>query len=283
MSSPKSPKTTLFSKLSALLSEKKNPVPAQPIPIIVGGCHRSGTTLIRRILNAHSRIHCGPEVKFFRDFYNDYLNDPIKHIRYVNSARALLPEPELISILGQSYIKVQERAAELAGKVRWADKNPENVLYLDQWQSLLGNDWLMVHIIRNPLDTIASIKDAHFKLSIPPDIASRVAFYEKYTKAGLKFGKAHPERYFRLQYESLVTSPEATLEKLMTWLGEKLEPQQMEFNEQPQQAGLGDWKVGKTSKVHSESMGRWAAVLDEEEVAHIRQSTDALWEKIREQ
>ena len=46
-------------------------------PIIVGGCHRSGTSLVRRLLNAHSRIYCGPEVKFFRDFFKDERDDII--------------------------------------------------------------------------------------------------------------------------------------------------------------------------------------------------------------
>ena len=31
------------------------------LPIIVGGCFRSGTSLVRRLLNAHSRIFCGPD------------------------------------------------------------------------------------------------------------------------------------------------------------------------------------------------------------------------------
>ncbi|MBI3997802.1 MAG: sulfotransferase [Armatimonadetes bacterium] len=48
-------------------------------PIIIGGCPRSGTSLVRRILNAHSRIYSGPEVKFFRDFSGDYPNDPLRH------------------------------------------------------------------------------------------------------------------------------------------------------------------------------------------------------------
>ncbi len=30
-------------------------------PIVVGGCLRSGTSLVRRLLDSHTRIHCGPE------------------------------------------------------------------------------------------------------------------------------------------------------------------------------------------------------------------------------
>src|ERR1700686_4824682 len=97
-------------------------------PIIVGGCHRSGTSLVRRLLNAHSRIHCGPEIKFFRDFYGDYPDDPLWPMRFMAPARTFLPEAELLELFGRAFVAVHERAAVRAGKVRWADKTPENVL-----------------------------------------------------------------------------------------------------------------------------------------------------------
>lgn len=189
-------------------------------PIIVGGCHRSGTSLIRRILDAHSRIHCGPEVKFFLDFYNDYLNDPVQHARFMRSARAILPEADLLDVLGRTFVTLHDRAAALAGKPRWADKNPENVCYLVQWQQLLGDNWLFVHVVRNPLDTLASIKEIKFPLAIPAKLEARIAFYQRYTQAGLDFGSAHPERYHRVIYEKLVNEPEAVVSTLMAWLGE---------------------------------------------------------------
>src|ERR671937_1164267 len=98
------------------------------LPIIIGGCHRSGTSLVRRILNAHSRIHCGTEVKFFRDFYGDYFYDPLKHARFFSTARAILSENDLLEIFGNAFIALHERAAAEANKPRWADKNHENVL-----------------------------------------------------------------------------------------------------------------------------------------------------------
>src|SRR5438270_12963841 len=102
-------------------------------PIIVGGCHRSGTSLIRRMLNAHSHIYCGPEVKFFRDFYGDYLGDPLRHLRFFRSARSVLSEEELLDFLGQAFIHMHVRAAHEAAKPRSADKNLENVCSLAQW------------------------------------------------------------------------------------------------------------------------------------------------------
>lgn len=245
--------------------------------IVVGGCHRSGTSLVRRILNAHSRIYCGPEVKFFRDFYSDYLHDSIRHDRFFLSARAILPEDDLLAVFGRAYLDVQETAAKRAGKARWADKNPENVLYLDAWTQLLGDEWVFIQVTRNPLDTLASIKEVQFPQSIPPGLDDRIAFYRRYTQAGLDFGQAHPHRSYRLVYERLVREPIEAIQQLMSWLGEPFETGQINFNDYPHQFGLEDPKVGNTSEVHGQSVGRWASAFTPAEARHIWDQTADLW------
>jgi Sulfotransferase family len=250
-------------------------------PIVVGGCHRSGTSLVRRILNAHSRIFCGPEVKFFRDFYSDYKDDPIRHLRFFKTARAFLAEEELLDIFGKTFVALHERAASLAGKTRWADKNPENVLYLSQWQRLLGTEWLLIHVVRNPLDTLASMKEASFPLSLPETLEERIEFYQRYTKAGLEFGKANPDRYYRLIYEKLVSAPESVLPNLMTWSGEQFEAGQLDFNRDTETGhGLEDRKISGTAEIHKESVGRWPSILNKRETKRIREATEPLWSQI---
>jgi len=36
-------------------------------PIFIVGCQRSGTTMLRLMLDSHSRISCGPETRFLED------------------------------------------------------------------------------------------------------------------------------------------------------------------------------------------------------------------------
>lgn len=255
-------------------------MPRNDWPIIVGGCYRSGTSLVRRILNAHSRIYCGPEVKFFRDFYGNYFHDPIRHLRFTTSARNLLPEPELLKVLGGAFVTLQERAAEMAGKPRWADKNPENVLYLDQWQRLLGEEWLMVHVVRNPLDTLASIKEMEFPLTIPAELDARTNLYNRYIQAGTDFGSAHPDRYHRVLYEELVSNPAQVVYALMSWLDECFEPEQRTFNNLSHQSGLEDPKVAKTSTIHRQAVGRWRELLTPEEATQIAEACGPVWRQI---
>ena len=106
-------------------------------PIIIGGFYRSGTTLIRRLLDSHSNIHCGPEVKFFKDFHGHYLNDPLSHVRFFETARFYLSNESLLDIFGKAFVEFHNTAMHSAKKLRWADKNPENVLYLNEWNKIL--------------------------------------------------------------------------------------------------------------------------------------------------
>ncbi len=252
----------------------------KPVPIIIGGCYRSGTSLVRRILNAHSHIYCGPEVKFWRDFYADYFYDPLAHERLMTSARTILSEEELLQIFGQAFIALHERAAVQAGKVRWADKSPENIVYLSAWQSLLGEDWVLLHIVRNPLDTLASIKDAKFDDTLPLGLEARIAFYNRYLQAGLEFESHCPQRYRRILYEDLVTQPAVHLPAIMEWLGEPFEPIQLNFNQRPHQSGLEDHKIRHTSEIHTESIGRWKELLTRAEAEQIREACGKLWSHV---
>jgi Sulfotransferase family len=255
-------------------------MPRSDWPIVVGGCHRSGTSLLRQLLDAHPRIHCGPEITFFRDPYAGYFEDPLRHLRFTTTARSILPEDDLLEILGGAFVALHERAARKADKARCADKAPENVLYTDGWQRLLGDCWVLVQVVRNPLDTLASMKEARFPLTFPPDLDGRIDFYRRYTEAGLDFGDRNPERYRRVVYEELCATPGEALAGLMSWLAESVDARQLALEHDRHAAGLEDPKVAGTTAVHQQSVGRWSATLTEEEAERVRERTGDLWSRI---
>jgi Sulfotransferase family len=253
-----------------------------PRPIVVGGCYRSGTSLVRRILDSHPRIHCGPEVKLFRDFHADYLEveDPISHLRFLTTARSLLPEDDLLEILGGALVAMHERAARGAGKPRWADKVPENVVFLEEWERILGERWLFLHVVRNPLDTLASIEEQGFPRSIPAGLDERVELYLEYARGGLRFAERNPQRYVRVLYEDLVTDPEATVRALMEKLGDSFVPGQLAIDAASHQPGLEDPKAVRASRIHRDSVGRWRELLSPEQAARIVAATARTWSRL---
>jgi len=237
--------------------------------------------LVRRVLDAHPRIHCGPEVKLFRDFYADYLGveDPIAHLRFMSTARSLLPEPELLEVLGAALVEIHERAARAAGKPRWADKAPENVVFLDEWGRILGDEWIFLHVVRNPLDTLASIEEAGFPRSIPSGLEGRIDLYLAYARAGVRFAEEYPDRYVRLLYEDLVRNPEAGVRDLMNSLGEAFRPEQLAINSAPHQPGLEDPKAGLATAIHDDRVGCWRDVLGSDEAETIARATSEVWSR----
>jgi len=240
----------------------------QTKPIIIGGFYRSGTSLLRRLLDSHPSISCGPEVKFFRDFYGNYLKDDLAHLRLFSSIRSLgLDDKILLNVFGKAFIQCHEIAARNAGKKRWADKNPENVLYLHQWHKLLDGNFTFIHVIRNPLDVLASLNEAGFKKTIPADFQKKIELYKQYLEQALSFIRQYPGMSFTLRYEELVMYPKKTLSSLCSKFDEPFDELMLkEFSSPDRKPGLEDHKVSNTNDVHTQSINRWEMDLNSEQI-----------------
>lgn len=257
-----------------------NPTERREWPIIVGGCHRSGTSLVRRLLNGHPRIDCPPEVPFFRDFFAEYFEDPLRHLRFSAAVRSMVDAETALQVLGAAFVELHARGARSRGKQRWADKSPDNAIHLPHWERLLGSHLLYLHVVRNPLDTLASIAESQFPLTIPDSLEDRIAFYLRFTRSGLDWVRAHPDRGRVVVYERLVSRPAVELPALMQWLAEAPAAQQMEIGSKRHGSGLEDSKVSRSTTIHGESVGRWEQHFPNAEAQAILQATEPLWREL---
>ena len=239
----------------------------QGAPIIIGGFYRSGTSLVRRLLDSHPNIYCGPEVKFFRDFFGNYINDPLANLRFFSSARTMgIEENQLLDIFGDAFIKAHELAMKLSGKRRWADKNPENLIYLEQWHYLLDGNYKFVHVVRNPLDTLASLNEAGFWKAIPEAFEKKVELYRVYLESAQNFQNKSGIETLVLRYEDLVSSPQDTLTTLLSQLDEVYDKRMLErFYDNNRRSGIEDSKVSRTRSIQGDSINRWKKDLSAEE------------------
>lgn len=196
-------------------------VPDVRAPIFVIGSPRSGTTLLRLVLDSHSAISCGEETHFLRRLRSIVGEDwPLVATYGLERSWWLLR----IRALYEDF-----QAAVLAGssKVRWAEKDPTYTLQLDFIDELFP-DALYVHLVRDGHDVVASFRDRWGYRS-----AARAAKSEwaRYVRAAQELGERLPTaRYLELRYEKLVAEPEPQTRRLFAFLGEPWEPAVIDFD-----------------------------------------------------
>jgi hypothetical protein len=72
------------------------------------------------------------------------------------------------------------------------------------------------------------------------------------------FARRHPENALLVSYEDLVARTDATMARIMAFVGEPWDPSQTERALRDRSApGLGDWKTYGRTVVDSASIGRW--------------------------
>jgi hypothetical protein len=190
-------------------------------PIFVVGSPRSGTTLLRLILDSHPRISCGEETHFLRD-----LGSIVgRHWDLVSTYG--FDRAWWLSRIAGFYEGFQADVLARTGKARWAEKDPTYTLILDLIDGLFP-DAVYVHLLRDGHDVVASFRDRWGYRS-----AARAARGEwaRYVRAARALGARLPaDRFLELRYEHLVAEPEAQARRLFDFLGEAWHPDVLELD-----------------------------------------------------
>lgn len=179
-------------------------------PIFVVGCQRSGTTLLRLILDAHPNISCGPETRFLAD---------LAHVTGGSWRRLSqygFPKQYWHAHIAAMFDAIKRDYASRAGKSRWADKTPMYALSLEFIDRLFPT-CQVVHVIRDGRDVVASHRDRWGYLAA----LKAVRKWPRYVHTARAAGAAMtPDRYHEVRYEDLVNEPEKTLRELLAFLDE---------------------------------------------------------------
>lgn len=114
-------------------------------PIVIIGAPRSGTTLLGRLLSRHLELAYIEEPRLIWRYGNDRKSDMLT---------AADARPEV-----SRYIRAEfTRFLEASGKKRLLEKTPSNSLRLGFVDRVLP-DCLFVHIVRDPVESILSIRN----------------------------------------------------------------------------------------------------------------------------
>lgn len=210
-------------------------------PVFIVGSPRSGTSLLRQMLNRHPSFAICGETQFnhyvykrrraFGDLGNlknrqrlvdEYLS--VRRIQRLGVDLASLKDrlireatsyPAMFAGLVRSY-------AESVGKERWGEKTPQHALIAE-----LLCEWFpgaaILHILRDPRDAVASLQRMPWA---PNSVISNARIWLGCNLAARK--SSHRTEYLLVRYETLVAQPEQELARICAHLGEAYVPAMLE-------------------------------------------------------
>ena len=250
-------------------------------PIFIIGVHRSGTTLLRLVLDSHSRIAVPRESVFLLP-----LSDMLRTESALQGLSALGFETEHVAVKLREFSDYFFNAyAAARGKPRWADKSPHYVECLDFVEKLYGPRCQYLFIYRHGLDVAHSIGPRQIKLAKPYQEACGDAYrgaaryWAVQCRKMLDFEQRHRDRIFTLRYEELAQSPEPVARQIFEFLGEPWEPQVLEYYKQEHDVGGLEDAIASGSRGFQPSMHNYLK-LPAELVQGMKREAGEMLEKL---
>lgn len=240
-----------------------------PSAIFVVGQPRTGTTLIERIITAHSMVESAGELQQFglsvRRLCEGAFTD-----RWAPEAIAASAKVDA-GALGKEYLRAS--AVMRNGAPRFVDKLPGNYLHIPLILAALPNARI-VHLTRDPMDScFASYKqlfaEAYFHSYDQGEMARHHA---RYLKLMDHWQRLFPGRFLDVSYEETVADTQTNARRLIGFLGLPWEDACLSFHEQKTAVATAS-AVQVREKPHSRSVGRWRRY--ETELAPMRAALEA--------
>jgi hypothetical protein len=246
-------------------------------PLLILGVRRSGTTLLRVMLDRHSELAVPDESYFVPQLADRHLRrvDPdefVDDLRRLNTlAEWEVPLDEVRARLydgmpiGAAIGTVYAVYARERGKPRWADKTP---MYMQNLRLLEGlfPDALYVHLIRDGRDAALSFSEMPRGVVTetwmhPRSAADFACQWRTEVAAARALGRRVAPRYLEIRYEELVADVEAALRRICDFAGLAYEPAMADYAgsvdvsakphqqslKRPPTQGLRDWRTQMAS------------------------------------
>lgn len=257
-------------------------------PVFVGACPRSGTTLLRTMLNTHPDLAVPRETRYLVSIWENRgrwtnlserkrrtrlakviygsewtLADRLRTTQEVAVERFAAAPPTLGSLLGTTLALY----AEATGKKRWGDKRPMYARYLDAIFGMFP-DTQFVNVVRDPRASVASMRKLGW---FNGEIAPAVELWERSVQAVVPWREVlAADQYLDIRYEDLVHDPDALLYRITEFLGLATDsvPQMLRYYERNDEtAEKYHWRLNQP--VTTDTLRAWESVLDPDEVALI--------------
>ena len=193
-------------------------------PVILGGCPRSGSTLLRVMLDSQTSLLTG------------------SYLPHKLACRFDIATQELWQLCRQAtdhahFVELFfERYAASRGKLRWGDKTPQNIHHI-AWILRHFPRAKFIHVVRDGRDVVCSMRThPRFRVVHGQTVPTRIQrplqpciqAWLRYTAAGMNW-RGHAD-YREVRYEDLVETPETTMRGVCEFLGEPYDPTLLRFH-----------------------------------------------------
>jgi len=239
--------------------------PARPAFIL--STERSGSTLLRWLLDAHPEIASPGEILLARLCLDLYFTISRTVVATLDPPDRLAMNQATIARVRGIVDGIMTTYARARGKKLWCDKTPHNLAHLSVLVDTFP-DARYVCLYRDGLDVaqscLAISRDgfmaelAEYVRRSPHDLLGAMldSWCDK-TELLLKMQQRHPELCHRVRYEDLVACPEKVLPPVLSFLGVAGDPAMLEraFTMRHDDGG-GDLLIKSTSRVERDRVGR---------------------------
>lgn len=219
--------------------------PARPFFMV--SAPRSGSTLLRLILDAHPQLAVPPPGWLF-DLVYPYLYsyaDLEQEANLLALAEDILETPTVrkwpVKLTPAALVKACTEAsfrglyaalhgvyAQSEGKPRWGEKTPRNSFWMDEIKTEFPGAQF-IHIVRDGRDQAIDISDS---ILLPYSIYSGAILWQRYVTAVRDSAARLPaDAFIEIRYEDLCAAPEATIRELCKFLGEAFDPRMLSPHE----------------------------------------------------
>ncbi len=196
---------------------------------------RSGSTLLRFVLDSHPELACPPEASpgsvcaSLARLWQTLRATAAQQLTDAGLDAPAALEPEAAAAIRQVVDDYYRDYLARRRKRRWCDKSLDNVIFA----SLIGHvfpDARFICLYRHCMDMIASGVEAspwglqgfgfeNFVVQYPGNsIAALGSYWLDRTRTMLAFEQQHPGRCLRIRYEDLVSAPEEAAASMFSFL-----------------------------------------------------------------
>jgi len=216
-------------------------------PFFVVSAPRSGSTLLRLVLDAHPRLAVPPPGWLFelvypylysygdlarpenlRELAEDILATPtVKKWPIATDPDRLVAAAPAPGFAGL-FAAVHRLYAESTGKPRWGEKSPRDCFWMDEIRAEFP-DARFVHLLRDGRDQAIDLADSTLW---PYSLYSAADLWQSYVRAARDSGARLPrDAYLEVRYEDLCADPRRTLTAICEFLGEAFDPRMLTHHE----------------------------------------------------